>query len=185
VRNSEQVALPGGGWQRVPRADLGVPVDQWGAHNWHVWFADEFNRLRGIGVSAGVVAREEQAANDAAAQAETLERYRRELVVLVNQERERNGLHSLVVTDEAMSFAQERAIEASSEYSHIRPDGSRPGDWGYNENLARGSNPAGALQSWMNSPGHKSNILVERLSTIGIGVHRSGGVITWVYVAGW
>ena len=144
-----------------------------------LWFADEFNKFRGLGSGSRFVGsiREEVVAAES-------ERMRWELVRLINQERERHGLHSLDATEEAMHFAQTRAIEASSSFSHVRPDGSRPGDWGYNENLSYGATPDGVLRGWLNSSGHRGNILVERLSTIGVGVYNSGGVITWVFVAG-
>lgn len=184
-RNSEQVALPGGGWQRVPRAGLGVPVDQWGIPNWPVWFVGEFNRLRGIGVATGEAARAELAANQAAAQAERIEQYRRELVRLVNKARERHGLKPLEAHHDLMDASQIRAGELVVSFSHTRPDGSHH-DVGAGEVAHHGSsNPGGAFGAWMNSPRHRAIIMNPNRVLIGTGVHATeNGSFFWqMYIA--
>jgi uncharacterized protein YkwD len=75
--------------------------------------------------------------------------------------------------------------------SHTGRDGSDPGkrirDAGYRitgtwaENIARGyPSPAAVMDGWLNSPGHRANILNCSLRAIGVGVVRSaGGRLYW------
>jgi uncharacterized protein YkwD len=64
-------------------------------------------------------------------------------------------------------------------FDHIAPDGSGPGEraarQGYSssfigENIAAGySTPKAVVEGWMNSPGHKANILGVDYTEIGVG----------------
>jgi len=49
------------------------------------------------------------------------------------------------------------------------------------ENIAKGSpTPERVVQGWMNSAGHRANILNENFTTIGVGVHEdAAGVMHW------
>ena len=49
------------------------------------------------------------------------------------------------------------------------------------ENIAYGQRtPAEVMNAWMNSPGHRSNILSGNVSEIGVGVAaKSNGVLYW------
>ena len=79
------------------------------------------------------------------------------------------------------------ATEIASTWSHTRPDGSSWStvfdqygvSWGGGiaENLAyiSYSEAADVVYSWMNSSGHKANILNGSYSEIGVGVYYSGG----------
>jgi uncharacterized protein YkwD len=68
--------------------------------------------------------------------------------------------------------------------SHTGSDGSSPFDrmkrYGYNyrwagENVAAGqSSPQDAMRSWMNSSGHRKNILNGKFRDIGVGYARGG-----------
>jgi len=133
------------------------------------WFADEFNRLRGLTQSAGDAFIE--------ANAERQERYRRELIRLVNIERERAGLHPYVMNQELMRFSQVRARELATQYSHTRPDGSLAGF----EIIAQGQlNPERAVNAWLGSAGHRAAILDPELTLVGAGVYISQGTgIRW------
>lgn len=67
-------------------------------------------------------------------------------------------------------------------FDHTNPDGDSPGDriddlgyewstWG--ENIAAGqSTPAAVMQTWMNSPGHCSNIMNPAFDEIGLGYYE-------------
>ncbi len=81
--------------------------------------------------------------------------------------------------------AQKKAddILARQYFDHVAPDGTGPADLvegvGYvylrvGENLALGAfpNDATLVQAWMDSPGHRVNILSTRFSEIGVGVSR-------------
>jgi len=111
-----------------------------------------------------------------------------DVLALVNQARAAAGLAPLSGNDAALNAtAAVRAKELVTSYSHTRPDGTLcftafPGVpmLNYGENIAEGYGGAAAVMNgWMNSPGHKANILGD-YNTIGIGVYESGGTIYWV-----
>lgn len=104
---------------------------------------------------------------------------------LVNVERGRHGLSSLV-EDRSLRAAAEghsRDMAARDYFEHDTPEGVRP--WmriarqGYQarlvgENLAWGEagkrTPAEAMRLWMESPGHRANVLEPDYTGIGIGL---------------
>jgi serralysin len=107
---------------------------------------------------------------------------RARVVELVNQERARNGLGPLwengALTGAAESYALYMAT--ADFFSHTGLDGStlssRAGVAGYTgwtwlgENIAAGqTTPDEVFQAWMNSPGHRANILSSKAREIGIG----------------
>jgi uncharacterized protein YkwD len=69
-------------------------------------------------------------------------------------------------------------------FSHTNPDGDGPGDRiaaaeishaGWGENIAWGyASPQAVMDGWMNSPGHRANILNSAWTHVGIGVHAPG-----------
>ncbi len=95
--------------------------------------------------------------------------YNIQILQLCNQQRTNNGLSNLVTREDIWrDVAMVRANELTTSYSHTRPDGSEC--WtayyavGINnpsaENIAAGySSPQAAMNGWMNSEGHRSNIL--------------------------
>ncbi len=124
-----------------------------------------------------------------------LARYESEVVRLVNQERAKQGLSALTVISGLEATADVRAREIVQKFSHTRPDGSDcftafPGSSAYPdrisamaENIAAGqSTPAEVMNAWMNSEGHRKNILDETLRYIGVGCYESGGRYYWVQV---
>ncbi|MFD0264994.1 CAP domain-containing protein [Streptomyces sp. NPDC127106] len=104
-----------------------------------------------------------------------------QILALVNQERAAVGCPALTLnaklTAAAQSHSQDMAAHANM--SHTGSDGSDPGQritragytWStYGENVAYGySTPAAVMEGWMNSPGHKRNILDCSFKEIGIG----------------
>lgn len=108
--------------------------------------------------------------------------YRNEVLRLVNIERKKAGLNELTMTNtNLLKAAQRRANEIAVRYNppHTRLDGR---SWStvlaeYNvfwratgENMAAGyQTPAEVVEGWMNSPGHRANILDEDFNQIGIG----------------
>lgn len=107
-----------------------------------------------------------------------------EVVRLVNVERAKEGLASLKTSDSIMDAAQVRASELLQSFSHDRPDGrtcftaldeASVRYYTAGENIAAGqSTPETVVNSWMNSPGHRANILNAGFTTIGVG-HVTGG----------
>lgn len=95
----------------------------------------------------------------------------------VNKYRKENGLVPLVWDDQLLAPATIRATEASQYWSHIRPDGRA---WNtvsrhvHGENLGRKfEEPDDIMQAWMNSPGHKENILRADFRRIAVATYRS------------
>lgn len=105
--------------------------------------------------------------------------YAYQVLAIMNQIRVENGLNPLITTQELMNTAQQRAKEITIYFSHERPDGSSCFTaYGQNgvsyryagENIAAGqNNPEFVMESWMNSPGHRANILTPQYGHVGIG----------------
>lgn len=117
--------------------------------------------------------------------------YAFEVLNLVNQERQKEGLKSLAMDVEMLEAAMDRAAETNVYFSHTRPDGSDcfeifpQGLWAYGENIAAGQpSPESVMDSWMNSPGHRSNILGSNFNVIGVGCYQAGDVLYWVQTFG-
>ena len=118
------------------------------------------------------------------------ENYINEVIRLVNIERNREGLSSLTRNEKLCDLALVRAGEIVEVFSHSRPDGSDCftifDEYGFvingyaGENLAKGHrSPQEVIKGWMNSQGHKDNILSSDFKEIGIGIVKFDGVIYW------
>lgn len=117
--------------------------------------------------------------------------YAFDVLELVNEERAKKGQKALVMDEEMLETAMKRAAETNIYFSHTRPDGSVcfevfPQDlWAYGENIAAGQpTPEDVMDSWMNSQGHRENILSSDYNVIGIGCYQAGDVLYWVQVFG-
>ncbi|MER7463153.1 CAP domain-containing protein [Streptomyces sp. NPDC097981] len=113
-----------------------------------------------------------------------------EVVALVNQERAKVGCPALTVnaklTTAALNHSKDMAAHANM--SHTGSDGSDPGQritrsgytWmTYGENVAYGySTPEQVMTGWMNSPGHRENILNCSFKEIGVGLAQPGSYWT-------
>lgn len=111
-------------------------------------------------------------------------RWRYEILSLVNQERVRNGLEKLTWGDTCEDAAETRAKEIVKLYSHTRPDGT---PWSTacdapnsnvasseGENLVVGNaavSPETAVASWMNSEKHRENILNPNFTKMAVGFY--------------
>lgn len=113
------------------------------------------------------------------------------IIELVNAERAKAGLAPLSLNTTASSAALTRAKETVSVFSHTRPDGRNfstaltEAGISYSfcgENIAYGqTTPEQVMNDWMNSSGHRANILQSNFSQIGIGHYISGnGTQYWV-----
>ena len=115
--------------------------------------------------------------------------YEAEVLRLVNAERAKTGLAPLVMDDGAVKVAHLRAKEIVQSFSHTRPDGrscfTAANDLGVSyraagENIAYGyATPERVVNGWMNSEGHRKNILSASYTKIGIGCYESSGVLYW------
>lgn len=99
-----------------------------------------------------------------------------QVLALVNEERRKAGVAPLTLSAELQSAAAIRAEEITRRFSHTRPDGSKfstvipNGKYTMGENIAAGKNTAAkVVQQWMNSPGHRANILRSDYTELGVG----------------
>lgn len=109
------------------------------------------------------------------------------VVRLVNEARAQEGLPPLEVLSELETAAEIRAQELGTLFEHTRPDGrscftvlEECGVSSYRaagENIAMGTDdPERVMELWMNSPGHRANILKSSFTHIGVGYHEGGWV---------
>lgn len=116
---------------------------------------------------------ESQQPDDSGSESARLSEYARQVIDLVNQERAAAGLADLKTDAALCAAAQVRAQEIAQSFSHTRPDGTN----GFTvlkergivyvacgENIAKGSiTPRRVMEGWMNSAGHRKNILNANL----------------------
>ena len=107
----------------------------------------------------------------------------KQVVNLVNQERAKAGLSPVTADTSIQAAAQVRAKEIEKSFSHTRPDGSSFSTAltqqgvtyrGSGENIAWGQKtPEQVMNGWMNSEGHRANILNKNFTKIGVGYHQN------------
>ncbi len=117
------------------------------------------------------------------------------ILSLTNQSRKQFGAASLTLNSQLTQAAQNKANDmlAKQYFAHTTPDGLSPWDFiaaaGYKfqaagENLAVNFLQAEEVEAaWMNSPGHRANLLNTTFSEIGIGIARGeyqGNKVTFV-----
>ena len=106
-----------------------------------------------------------------------------EVIRLTNEEREKNDLPALEVDEDLMELARIRAEETRELYSHTRPDGTTVVDLRCGENIGQRSSAEKQVIAWMNSDGHRTNILLDRYHHIGVGCYQAeNGNLYWVQV---
>ncbi len=113
--------------------------------------------------------------------------YAYEVLDLVNQERAKAGLSPLTMDTELLEAAMVRGAEITYSFSHTRPSGASCFTINSKisgENIARGQrSPESVMNSWMNSSGHRANILESRWKSVGIACFEtSSGNLCWVQV---
>ncbi|MFD8985457.1 CAP domain-containing protein [Streptomyces sp. NPDC059564] len=112
------------------------------------------------------------------------------VLALVNQERAQAGCVPVranpPLASLAGAFSKDMAVRGF--FDHTDPDGNTP--WNRaekagisglgGENIARGQGDAkSVMEAWMNSPGHKANILNCEFRTLGVGVYVAAGGPWW------
>ncbi len=117
-------------------------------------------------------------------QTSTMNSDEKEIFNLINNQRANNGLTALKVDEEVQRVARIKAEDmvANNYFSHTSPTYGSPFDMlksfkiSYRtagENIAANSSNSGAVNAWMNSSGHKANILNSNFNYTGIGVVSS------------
>lgn len=105
-----------------------------------------------------------------------------------NQERKSNSLRELKEDYHLTSFAQNHA-EWMAKYERMEHQNLHNIISGWDlmgENIAYGQkNESSVMNAWMNSPGHRKNILTRDFNKIGVGFKKSkSGLIFWCVVLG-
>lgn len=123
-----------------------------------------------------------------------LSAYEQKVVDLTNQERSKNGLAALKVDTALSKVAREKSLDMSKNgyFSHTSPTYGSPFDmmkqFGISyqyagENIAMGQRtPEEVVQAWMNSEGHRKNILSANFNYIGVGYVESGNYWTQMFI---
>lgn len=105
----------------------------------------------------------------------------KEVFDLINQQRTNNGLQALKIDEEVQRVARIKAQDMvnNNYFSHTSPIYGSPFDMlnsfkisysSAGENISGNSNNSSAVTAWMNSSGHKANILNGNFNYTGIGV---------------
>lgn len=106
----------------------------------------------------------------------------------INAERTKAGLGGLVFDNALCSAAKVRALEASSVFSHVRPNGQ---DYYtvdpthvYGENLSKvvSNDFESVVTAFMLSPAHKANVLYKGSTAVGIAVYTDANGTAYVAV---
>ena len=120
----------------------------------------------------------------------------KELLRLINAERTKNGLSELKFSEELLKVARDKAKDLvdNNYFSHNSPTYGSPFDmmksYGITyktagENIAGNSTLQGAVTAWMNSEGHRANILSNAYNYTGIGIVSSpkyGKVLVQMFI---
>ncbi|AHN21939.1 hypothetical protein FCT18_05040 [Lysinibacillus sphaericus] len=120
--------------------------------------------------------------------------FEQEVVKLTNAERTKAGLKALQTDDKLMAAAREKSQDMQSKkyFSHTSPTFGSPFDRmkalgitykSAGENIAQGQrSPQEVVQAWMDSPGHRANILNANYTHIGVGYVKSGNYWTQQFI---
>lgn len=141
-------------------------------------------------------ASQDNASQDNAQQGSALQSgYGAQVVSLVNEERADQGLSNLARDAQLTRLAQLKAedMAANKYFSHTSPTYGTAFDMMKNygvsyitagENIAMGQKtPEAVMEGWMNSPGHRANILNSAYTGIGVGYAESSeGATYWVQI---
>ena len=121
--------------------------------------------------------------------------FEEEVVRLVNVERSKRGLSALKEDWELSRVARIKSqdMHDSRYFSHTSPTYGSPfqmmKSFGIayrtaGENIAKGyASPEAVVNAWMNSPGHRANILNSTYTHIGVGFVSSGNYWTQMFIS--
>lgn len=125
----------------------------------------------------------------------TVASYESEVVRLVNIERQKNGLQPLAEDWQLSRVARYKSEDMRDRgyFSHTSPTYGSPFEMmksfgisyrSAGENIAKGqSSPAAVVNAWMNSSGHRANILSKSFTHIGVGYAKQGHYWTQMFIS--
>ena len=115
-----------------------------------------------------------------------------EVLRLVNEQRAQNGLAALTLSDKLCELATMKAEDMAENnyFDHTSPTYGTPFEMmkqfgvsyrSAGENIAAGlRTPEEVMDAWMNSPGHRANILSADYTELGVGVAIGERGVYWV-----
>ncbi|MBU9714741.1 SCP-like extracellular protein [Bacillus tamaricis] len=121
--------------------------------------------------------------------------YERKVIELTNVERRNNGLPDFEADAQLSSVARAKSkdMQENNYFSHTSPTYGSPfdmmRDFGVSyktagENIAQGQQtPEQVVQSWMNSEGHRKNILSSDFTHLGVGYDQNGHHWTQMFIS--
>ncbi|MFD1170982.1 CAP domain-containing protein [Oceanobacillus picturae] len=127
-------------------------------------------------------------------QSSELSQFEQEVVELTNQERAKQGLSPLKIDTELSKVAREKSSDMASNgyFAHNSPSYGSPFDMmkqfgiSYStagENIAKGQRtPEEVVNAWMNSEGHRANIMNANFTHIGVGYVEQGNHWTQQFI---
>lgn len=127
-------------------------------------------------------------------QTNALSQFEQKVVELTNEERAAQGLDPLKIDKELSNVAEKKSQDMAQNgyFSHNSPTYGSPFDmmkqFGIEyrtagENIAKGQQtPQEVVDAWMNSEGHRANILNENFTHIGVGFVEDGNVWTQQFI---
>ncbi|MCU4769551.1 CAP domain-containing protein [Bacillus toyonensis] len=129
-----------------------------------------------------------------AEQAKSLSEFEQRVVELTNAERTKQGLPALKIDTELSKVARVKSedMQKNNYFDHNSPTYGSPFDMmkkfgisytSAGENIAQGQRtPEEVVQAWMNSAGHRANILNNGFTHIGVGYVESGNYWTQQFI---
>ena len=163
-------------------------VRSWPPDCWKQFFCDRF----GIGCgnqTPGAPSEPEQPSGGA-----SVSSYEQQVAALVNAERAKYGLAPLTLDETLCGYARVKSQDMHDQgyFSHTSPTYGSPFDMmrsfgvsyrSAGENIAMGySTPEAVVAAWMNSEGHRANILSANYTTRGVGYVEDGGYWTQWFI---
>ena len=129
-----------------------------------------------------------------AEEAKSLSEFEQRVVELTNAERAKQGLPALKIDTELSKVARIKSedMQKNNYFDHNSPTYGSPFDMmkkfgisytSAGENIAQGQRtPEEVVQAWMNSAGHRANILNNGFTHIGVGYVESGNYWTQQFI---
>lgn|GEM_PF-3394232 len=120
--------------------------------------------------------------------------YEKEVVTLTNKERTDRGLKALTIDSELSKVARAKSedMQKKNYFSHTSPTYGSPFNMmkqfgitykSAGENIAKGQKtPKEVVNAWMNSEGHRANILNGSFTHIGVGYVSNGSIWTQQFI---
>ena len=124
----------------------------------------------------------------------TVSQYVKQVIDLTNAERSKNGLSALKADTQLNGVAQKKSLDMQQKnyFSHTSPTYGSPFDMmrdfgvtykSAGENIAQGQRtPQEVVTAWMNSEGHRKNILSSNFTHIGVGFEETGKHWTQMFI---